>query len=428
MINNLSAIDEEHCVILCMMESKECLEKANAELQFEDFSKMVHQEMFKLLLDIYILGGRTDVIGLPIENKSEIERITGSWVAYCNSKFVMPSNIDIYIKKLKEATKKRKLYALSELIKIELEKDELSTDELAEKVEIALIEREKTIEREYLSPEAMFDKCQSVILERMDEATRERKVINTGFSKLNSQSGGFEAGDLIILSGETGGGKSAFAANLAKDIAVIQKQPLIYINSEMSAEQMALRWASLLGGVKHTDLRNGAISESCYTEILSDLEKLKKSHLHTATIPDLKISSVLSEIRRAKRRYNARVAIVDYIGRVDMENANKDDWQVMTGAARKLKTIAQQEQLVVIMIAQLNAGGRLAQASYMTHEADLWLNLRKPTEKELQGEQLPWWNMFLEIKKARNASVGKMKMNFKGERMRFYDGQYENAL
>lgn len=428
MINNLSAIDEEYCAILCMMESKECLEKANAELQFEDFSKMVHREMFRLLLDTYVLGGRTDVIGLSVESKSEVDRITGSWVTYCTGKLVLPSNIDIYIKKLKEATKKRKLFSLSEMIKTELEKEEMPLEELAQKVEIALIEREKTAEREYLSPGAMFEKCKSVIAERMDEASRTRKVINTGFGRLNKLTGGFEAGDLIILSGETGGGKSAFAANLAKDIAIVQKQPLLYINSEMSAEQMALRWASLLGDVKHSDLRNGVISEDCHAEILADLEVIKKSHLHTATIPDLKISSVLSEIKRAKRRYQARVVIVDYIGRVDMENASKDDWQVMTGAARKLKTIAQQEQLVVIMIAQLNTNGKLAQASYMSHEADLWLSIREPNEDELKSEQLPWWNRFLEIKKARNARTGKIKMKFRGERMRFYDGQYENAL
>lgn len=66
-----------------------------------------------------------------------------------------------------------------------------------------------------------------------------------------------EAGDLVILSGETGGGKSAFAANLARDIAVTQKQPLLYINNEMSADQMALRWSALIGGYDHGTLRGG---------------------------------------------------------------------------------------------------------------------------------------------------------------------------
>jgi Replicative DNA helicase len=314
------------------------------------------------------------------------------------------------------------------MIKDDIDVGELSADIISQKIESALIEQHKTADREYLSPDNMLEKCQEVVISRMNEQERERKVINTGFCKLNEVSGGFEAGDLIILSGETGGGKSAFATNLARDIAIVQKQPLLYLNSEMSADQMALRWTSLLGKVKHSDLRNGNLTEELYQEVINDLSILGKSNLHTATIPDLKISSVLSEVRRAKRRYQARVVVVDYIGRVDMENASRDDWQVMTGAARKLKTIAQQEQLVIIMIAQLNAEGRLAQASYMTHEADLWLNLRKPTEKELKEEQLPWWNIVLEIKKARNARMGKIKMKFRGEVMAFYDRQYEDAL
>lgn len=95
--------------------------------------------------------------------------------------------------------------------------------------------------------------------------------------------------------------------------------------------------------------------------------------------------------------------VVDYIGRMDMTNApSKEDWQILKSAAQKLKTLAQDLGIIVVMIAQLNERGKLAQSSYMSHEADLWINLTRIEEDNL-NKFYPF-NMLLQLKKARNAS------------------------
>lgn len=200
---------------------------------------------------------------------------------------------------------------------------------------------------------------------------------------MNRATGGLESGDLVILSGSTGGGKSAFAANLSRDICVTQKLPGLYINSEMSADQMALRWAAILGEMSHIALRAGSIHQDDFMRLPLKLDAFNSGGLHTLTIADLRVDTVLSEVRRFKAKEGIRIAIIDYIGRCDfLDNKNKDDWQLLTGAARRLKTLVQEQEIAIIMLAQLSASGRLAQASYMSHEADLWLNLRKPNEEE----------------------------------------------
>ncbi len=413
----LEASDEVY-VLNCMLEGKDCLEEANTLLDFEDFTG-ANKEIFRLILDTYILAGQVDMVSFYRENSAKIKELDINWTEFTN---VLPSTAHFAAtaKRLKEATKKRKLITLMREMKAGLEED-LGVDQLLAKLENYLLNNEPRIDREYLSPRELWEKCRMAVVERMNEEKRLKKVTYTGFRRLNMVTGGFEAGDLIILSAETGGGKSAFAANLAKDIGIVQKQPVLYVNSEMSAEQMALRWCALLSGVSLTDLRNGEISDAEHAQITENIAAISNSELHTATIPDLKISSIISEIKRAKRRHDIRMAIVDYIGRVDMENAGKEDWQMMTMAARKLKTLAQKENIIILMVAQLSANGRLAQASYMAHEADLWFNLRKPTDDEAKKEDLPWWNIFLEIKKGRNTQTGILKMHFEGAKMRFSD-------
>ncbi len=175
-------------------------------------------------------------------------------------------------------------------------------------------------------------------------------------------------------------------------------------------------------------LRAGTISDDDFKKIAARLDVLYSGGLHTMTMPDLRIDSVISEIRRHKARYDIRVAIVDYIGRMDYGDAkNKDDWQMLTGASRKLKTLAQEQGITVIMLAQLSESGKLAQASYMSHEADLWLNLRKPNESEddnFSHRREPW-NMILEIRKGRNAPTGIIPIYFYGENLKFTDNTQE---
>jgi predicted ATP-dependent serine protease len=259
----------------------------------------------------------------------------------------------------------------------------------------------------------------------MDVDKRKASVINVSYGSLNRAIGGFEKGDLIILSAESGAGKSAFSMNIARDVGVTMRRPVLYMNSEMTTEQQELRWASCLSGVSHSAIRAGQISDE-YDVIANSLTGMMNSKLYTLNMPDMKISNVLSQIRLLHRRYGIEMVIVDYIGRMDtmsVKDAAKE-WQLMLNSARMLKTLATELKIVVVMVAQLTRdGGHLAQGSYMKHEADLWLNIcRWKDEKDL-AENYPW-NCFLEVRKARNVETGaSLRMYFNGDTLTFTDDE-----
>ena len=276
-------------------------------------------------------------------------------------------------------------------------------------------------ERVYISPQEMSDTCVLSLRDRYEEGRREKKVIRTEFKSINYATGGLEKGDLIILSAETGGGKSAFAMNLAYQIGIVQKRPVLYLNSEMSADQMALRWNSIISHISHSKIRRGELTEEEFYYIISKSDEMTKGKLHTLTIPDLQVKKYFSETRRAVKKYGIEMLVVDYIGRMDMTNApSKEDWQILKSAAQKLKTLAQDLGIIVVMIAQLNERGKLAQSSYMSHEADLWINLTRIEEDNL-NKFYPF-NMLLQLKKARNASTNKpLFFFFDGDTLSFTD-------
>lgn len=414
-------LDNEKRIIGCMIQSNEYAIETMSELGQDDFCSKEFKIIYSFVVDMLKNGEDINEIAFAVKYGGKIKDL-GFSVTKLSDVMANSTLLKAIIKKQKETIKIVKLLSLSDDIKQKIESGQ-EPNEVIPSIEKALINLESTSnKRDYLSPKEMAIACLETAAARMDEATRNKKCVYTGFKSINRVTGGLEAGDLIILSGSTGGGKSAFAANIAKDVAMDQKIPCVYINSEMSAEQMALRWDALLGQVSHTALRAGTMTSQQFNHMTSKLDKINNSKLHTLTMPDLRVDSVISEIRRYKTRYGIRMVIVDYIGRCDFQDSkNKDDWQMLTGAARRLKTLAQEQEVIIIMLAQLSESGKLAQASYMSHEADLWINLKKLEEEETSGV----WNIVLQINKARNAAVGKIPLYFWGDRLLFTDNEQE---
>lgn len=419
-------IETERHILAACMEGVEYIGEALSEVTADYFYQREHKIIFEAMVAMYRDGQEVTAQTVYIKYSDTIKRLGISWTKYTDI-FTNPAVFKAAIQKLKETAKARELLALSDIIRQDIESGD-SVDEVKGKIEIVLSKCESAAGRSYISPKDMSRKCLDVAAERMEPSEKNKKCVYTGFGALNRATGGFENGDLVILSGSTGGGKSAFAANLARDICVTQKLPGLYINSEMSADQMALRWAAILGEMSHTALRTGSVHQDDFIRLPLKLDAFDGGGLHTLTIPDLRVDTVLSEVRRFKAKEGIRLAIIDYIGRCEfLDNKNKDDWQLLTGAARRLKTLAQEQEIAIIMLAQLSASGRLAQASYMSHEADLWLNLRKPNDEEIKeflGSREPW-NIILEIAKGRNAPTGIIPMFFMGDRLTFTDDKFK---
>jgi hypothetical protein len=159
--------------------------------------------------------------------------------------------------------------------------------------------------------------------------------------------------------------------------------------------------------------------------------------IHTITIPDMQLSHVIAEIKRMKTRCNIELAVVDYVGRMDITKAfGKDmqEWQIMEQTARELKNLALELDIVIIMVAQLSSNGQtLAKGSSMKNECDLWINLKRVGKDDYKeyydanGVGLDkCWNVLLDFKKARSAEFGaKIPMHFYGDELLFTDDKEE---
>ena len=443
-------IDSEELVLSAVIDGdKQNVISVMEHLTEDDFTGN-NQKMFGILRGMYINQETIDMTSVMKLHQEEVTQfklrisymeLVTKFSSYCYqqeemgnfSKRATKSKIcDTLIKRLENKTQLRRLRDMSVGIE-KMIQSAAAPASIYDAVEKQLMERTATgVNRSYLTPKEMAELMIESTAEPMDAEKRKQEVIFTSYRKLNEYTGGFERGDLIILSAASGAGKSAFAINIARDVSYVDGKAILYLNSEMSDKQQARRYASMLSGVSHANIRNGLSGNTDFNAVCKAADEFSKKKIYTVTIPDLQLNNVVAEIRRMKERFGVQMVIVDYIGRMDTMNAGKDaqEWQIMENAARTLKTMAQELEMVVIMVAQLTSdGNRLAKASSMKNECDLWMNLKhvsnedRAAARQFAGKDIDeCWNTIIEFRKARNVeSNGKLLMHFHGDTLTFTD-------
>jgi replicative DNA helicase len=180
---------------------------------------------------------------------------------------------------------------------------------------------------------------------------------------------------LILLTAESGKGKTAFAQNFIAAGCFIRENPTLYINSEMSKQQVILRFASMDSDTDSEKVKFGEITEEEKQKIFDNMEVINQAPFYHYGCPSLNITKVVSMIRKLHVQKGIRLVILDYIGRMDRVNKDSKEWEELHQICKTLKTIAQELGIAVIIIAQLNDDGNLQAAKRMRNEADILIKL-----------------------------------------------------
>jgi KaiC/GvpD/RAD55 family RecA-like ATPase len=274
---------------------------------------------------------------------------------------------------------------------------------------VTLIHRDQ---RAIQGPQEWMEEGYRAILER--KAGRAAKTIDLGIPAL-TEAILPEPGHLMIIAAETGKGKTATALNIAVNTAVMQSVPTLYLNTEMAAEELALRLYAILANVRATALRTG-LTDAAELACVDEIYKLYKP-TNALFISDALTWLTVDEIVALTRRYTAsegiKVLIVDYIQR--LESSGKEErWQILIEATKRLKSLAQETGTLVILLAQLTEEQRLAGSRGMKNDTDAFLILQ-----ESQGGME---THILKVEKSRHAPSGtEIKLALDKRSLRLFD-------
>jgi replicative DNA helicase len=243
--------------------------------------------------------------------------------------------------------------------------------------------------------------------------------VPTGVAKLDEMTAGLQRGDLVILAARPSVGKTAFAMQWALHAAE-SGHAVLFMSLEMTGSQLADRALSHLGHVSSVSIREPKrMDDADWTRITNAGAILDKLPLLIDDSSRPPIETVEARIRQVNASRRLGLVVIDYLGLMKMPRAEKKTDAVgeLTG---RLKAIAKDLQIPVVVLCQLNRGAADARPSLdslrdsgdIEQDADVVAFLWRPQADDRELIQC-------DVAKQRNGPTGDFHLHARMDVMRF---------
>lgn len=274
-----------------------------------------------------------------------------------------------------------------------------------------------------------IDKLVVDLLDRVNElhdnGAEDVTGIRTGFFDLDRDTAGLQKGDLIILAARPSMGKTAFALNIAENVAVKEGLPVLVFSMEMGAAQLALRLVGSQGRIDQTHLRTGRLTDDEWGRLAEAVDKLKEARIFIDETPGLTAAELRARARRMARQYGTvGLIVIDYLQLMSgSAGGNEENRATVLGEiSRGLKALAKELQCPVIALSQLNRSvetrtdkrpmmSDLRESGAIEQDADIIMFIYRDDYYNKEQSKEPGISEII-IAKQRNGPVGTVKLTF----------------
>ncbi|QPC47908.1 replicative DNA helicase [Mangrovibacillus cuniculi] len=425
-------IEAEQAVIGAIFLEPSALTVASELLIPDDFYRVSHQKIFNVMLALNDKGKAVDVLTVTEEllNNNEIEDVGG--VSYLNDlagSVPTAANVEYYAKIVGEKSLLRRLIRTATSIVQDGYQRE-------GEVEALLAEAEKNImEVAQRKKGGAFHDIKDVLVRTYDniEVLHNRKGdvtgLETGFVELDRITAGFQRNDLVIVAARPSVGKTAFALNIAQNVAQRTGENVAIFSLEMGAEQLVMRMLCAEGNINAQALRTGQLTDEDWRKLTMAMGSLSNTGIFIDDSPGIRITDIRSKCRRLKQEHGLGMIMIDYLQLILGSGRSSDNrQQEVSEISRSLKALARELQVPVIALSQLSRGvesrqdkrpmmSDIRESGSIEQDADVIAFLYRDDyyDKETESKNI----IEIIIAKQRNGPVGTVELAFVKEYNKF---------
>ena len=274
--------DAEQAVLGAMFLSKYAAQKCVENLSQELFYSESHQKIFSVVSELIENSKPVDITTVTeeLEKKKFLKEIGGIvYLTELVNSVPSASNVDEYIKIVNEKAILRRLILESDRINKQAYDASEELNDILDSAEKGILNVVKTRKgTEFRSIQEVLFKTQSD-LEKLAQNKGEITGLSTGFYEIDRITSGLHPNELIIIAARPAMGKTAFALNLATNIAENQSKAVALFNMEMGAEQLAIRMLSSAGQIDQNKLKRGYFEHDDWKRINQAMSRLADTKL-----------------------------------------------------------------------------------------------------------------------------------------------------
>jgi len=387
----------------------------------EDFYDERNKIIFATIKNLYAEGIPVDFITVTnaIIERGLIEKAGGhAYIAETMHALPAPANAKFYA----EIIKKKSI--LRQLISISNEIATICYDEPEDVVEVLNI-AEKRLMDIYNGKNnraiPLSDSASSLLeyLKQIKDRKYSITGVPTGFVDLDEKTSGFQKGDLVIVAGRPGMGKTAFSLNIALN-AVQRGYNVGIISLEMPEKQITMRLLSILSKVELKKIRTGFFTGDDWDKVVKGLNKLQDMPIYIDDDSIVSSIEIRTKARHMKMKYNIDLLIIDYLQLIEGRDPKSSRVQQISEISRSLKLLAKDLEIPVIALSQLNRAveqredkrptpADLRESGSIEQDADTILFIYRD---EVYNKQAEAGVAEIIIGKQRNGPQGTIKLHF----------------
>ncbi len=343
--------DAERALLAAMIESNRLINDIDY-LRAEEFYRLENQVIYVRLQALAMIGKPVDAVTLvdALNSAGELERAGGvDYIVDLVSSSRGPSNASHYAEIIREKAMNRKLIAAGQDI------SQLGFDdgEIQHKVDTAQglvmgLEAQSESEPEHINS-IMRDTVAEI--DRLHRNGSEFVGIQSGFIDLDRIISGFTPGQLIIVAGRPGSGKTTFAMNIVEHVTEKGHFVLVF-NLEMTKRMLAMKSLSSIGKIPYELLKKGQINDHCQ-QLTVAVSKSKDRHLYVDDNARLTSSQIVSRARKIAQKAGKKLDLIvlDYL---QLLNDKGEGHERITKISRAMKIAAKDLNCPVIALSQLS--------------------------------------------------------------------------
>lgn len=354
-VNMPYSLDAEQAVIGSVLIDPGCLPTVSDMIRPDYFYIPQHRAIFTTVLNIDALGGKIDPLLVLEELKKDgvYDEASGkNYLAQLAQAVPSTANVDSYAKIIKEKYLLRTLMETAQDIIRDSSAEEESADLILDAAEQKIYNIRQG--KNNSGPSKIGDIIVNEVydrLQKLSSADREQfKGISTGFSDLDRMITGLNRSDLILVGARPAMGKTSFALNIARNVAVMAKRKVVFFSLEMSKEQLAQRILSTEARLESSKMRTGEITADEWVRLASAAAALGNAELYFDDTSNITVPEMKARVRRMK---DVDVVIIDYLQLMQGSKRTESRVQEVSEVTRSLKLMAKDLNIPVITCSQL---------------------------------------------------------------------------
>lgn len=427
-------LEAEESVLGALMIDKEAIIKVADILRPEDFYKDAHGLVFKSMLDLFEKREPLDVVSLAnsLNEKKKLEIIGGrSKLVALASVVPTAGNIVHYAKIVQQKSTLRRLLKTAGEIAGLAREEATPIERILDSAEQRLFGvSQKYLKNKFVPIKDILTEA----FERIDELHKDSgklRGLPTGYTDLDNLLAGFQRSDLIVLAARPSMGKTAFALDLCRAIAVKHKIPTGIFSLEMSKEQLVDRLLCGEAGVDLWRMRTGKLSDNessdDFPRIGQAMGVLSEAPIFIDDTPSANAMEIRTKARRLQSEHNLGFMVVDYLQLMEGNNP-ENRVQEVSEISRSLKAIARELDIPVLALSQLSRAvenrtpqipqlADLRESGSIEQDADVVMFIYREAVYNSEVENKNLAEIY--IKKHRNGPTGKVDLFFNHDKVRF---------